>query len=1201
MNDMLQAAMTADGADASESQSINQEAAATIAKLKLELAKVREFEKTHGRVPTGAELEEALSAPSEAEDKSRAEGDLALHEEAVSGVVAQLQTELAESRAQTDALRLELVDLKSKLEMFSKSAEEEAERVQGATEAIRHEHAAKIDELSSLHADKIRELENALQTNDVKLQEEQTTKLATLDAEHKSQVTELSSKLEQADTEIASKQKEVVKLREEHEKTFNEMSRQTQVMQALKDQLRGFQQAKKEESDAQAALIAQLQEEVKSLQQANAAERVKGASTLAAAVYTHSEEIKAIEQQLKAAQQLLKEAEDSRETKFREIANQSKAELDAARAELESSRESHASRLQALEDELERANENASTKQAEHENALSTLQSQLEEAKKALAEASARYEKAQKNDEAQIKSVQEELSVLRSTHQAELEQLRSGSQSKHEEEIASLKVEHADQMQQLEQKLHSSQKDMSALKETHANQVKQLENQMNASLKDLDALEAGHVAEVKRVKAETLEMQQRAAEETEKTHIERVRNLEQQLNAAEAELAEAKAVHVKQLEELEKQRVADQETTLNALRASHAASSRELATQLESAQKALEAAKADHGEQLKQLEGQLSSHNTEAIESLKADHAKNLEEVGNKAKASHEQALEELQSSLAEEKRQLELQSKSLQSDLEGTRFQIQSLKGILHSMEEEGKEKEQEYAAGVEKLEGELSRSVMKLSEQSARMMDLQMQHDQSLAEAKRALVANSQRDLDSLKEDHEKAFADLRGTLEAQHKEAMDKAREEHARSVEVSQDLTKAGNDELRKQLKEQHDAQLDEVMKTLETQWKSQVDQLEEQNAAASARLATEAKGHEESMQRLKTEHESALSKLHSELKEARDVSASSNATELDDLRTQVSRLQAQVREAENQHNNAMVAAINERDSALTAMKQELAEAREAVAARPDATEFDELNTKFVTAQKELDDLHKKHDHAVRESKAQYDTHLERLLTELNEARQASGKVSDPNEIETVKASLDEAKKTIASLESELEGAMLEVETQRNLAEEAQKESEQLKLVKKEAEEVALPSPKQRRKSRSPKRKSANHLSSPGAPKPGLEASRWANPEASTTVSTSISEDQTTEPVSDVRGGDGNEGTAPATEEDKMPSGQDHVAANNGKRNIAGQLAGIQEQIKQLDDLSEDFLEEHQKMARTLSRVDDRTTSTINVDKDDDLEE
>jgi C4-type Zn-finger protein len=79
---------------------------------------------------------------------------------------------------------------------------------------------------------------------------------------------------------------------------------------------------------------------------------------------------------------------------------------------------------------------------------------------------------------------------------------------------------------------------------------------------------------------------------------------------------------------------------------------------------------------------------------------------------------------------------------------------------------------------------------------------------------------------------------------------------------------------------------------------------------------------------------------------------------------------------------------------------------------------------------------------------------------------------------------------------------------------------------------------------------------------------------------------------------------SSEEDNTVATTDATSApaTNGKsRNVAGQLAGIHEQIKQLDEMSEDFLEDHQKMASILSRVDDQTqTASVGADEDEDTE-
>lgn len=1334
VNTMLQAAMTADGADGEEQESITHEVSSTIAKLKSDLAKVREFEHIHGRVPTEAELEDVESVKEESEPRSPAQEDGGRAATAEALLVANLQNELAETKARAEALERELAEVKAKAEDSNKSAELEKSRVQEATEVIRAEHAARLEELTCLHESRVQDLESSHQkalqdlhegqdsgsrtleqtfsqqlaeketeverlksqleeertaastgtsskeaevdklqseleelriatakdqaakdaeiqalkldleaknnesaqasqagaspspspassqelvdaqqkleaaqarhkaakenakSKIARLQEEFDNKVTALEGQHKEQISELKDRLEKAEQEVSDKQKELAQQQEEYTKISDEMSRQGQVIQTLKSQVLDFQQANKAESDAQSALVAQLQDEVKSVSQEKADAVAAAASSLEAAEKAHAEKILAIEERLNHVQEELKNAESLHENKLQEVLRKSADNLSAANAELETTKSSHTERLQSLEAELQKANESATAKQAEHEETLSALQKQLDTVTLALDEATTKHETLLKEQQSMGNTAKEEVRALKSVHEQELDRVRVEYQTEHGEEIAALKASYAEQVQHLEQKLHSSQKELAALKETHANQVKQLEQQMKATLADLETLEAGHIEELNRVKAEAEELQRKAAEDAELKHSERVRQLEQQLESVTAELSEARSTFAKQLEDLERQKGLDQGIALDALKESHSSVLKDLEDQLKSAQEAAERAKTDYVEQQKQLKEQFETRHAEELESLRTSHSKALEEVETKAKFSKELAVEEARSSLLEENRQLESQVKSLRADLDGTRFQIQSLKGILKSMEEETEEKDQEHAASLEKLEQELSMSVMRLAEQSARMMDLQMQHDQALAETKKALEEKSQQEIESLRTAHENALAELRSTLETEHKHLMEKVREEYAKSEEASQGANQSQHDELQKRLKEEYASQLDEVMKTLEGQWKTQVDVLEEQNDTASAQLAEAIKTHEEALKTTKSEHEAAVAQLHSRLQEAQG--ALQDTTELDGLRSQVADAQKQLKELEQKHAEVQTV-IQDRDSSLTAIKEELGAAREAAKQRKDPAEVEELNNKYIATKKALEEAREHHERAVRELKTEYDAKLEKLLTELNAAKESTeqAQVSDATELQAITASLEDAKRTITSLQFDLDGAMLEVETQRSLADEAKKEAEQLKQLQKQAEVVALPNPNPRRKSRSPRRKSMNPLS-PGAPKLGLESSKWAaeqdqspgaggaDVDAAPPAPAGLEEAPSAKRTSDT-----------ATEINPDSPDQPHTAT--GKRNVAGQLAGIQEQIKQLDDLSEDFLEEHQKMAKMLSRVDDGTTSidTIKVEEDE----
>lgn len=1328
VNSMLQAAMASDGANEEEKQNISEEAAATISKLKSDLAKVREFERTHGRLPTNAELEEAASVAAESEARSPI-AETASQGENAGPDTSVLQTELAQSKEEVNTLHAQLAELKTKLEEFSKSAEEENRIAQATAELIQKEHVAKIEELMTLNESKLGELEivhkakidelasgqqsevdaltekftsqvtakeaeasqlrselDELQTSGssketanqseleklnkeleelraatdkeklvkdaeierlrldletrkiesesmsasefvpspslsptqsteleeaqkkleaaqtrhqaakenaktkiARLQEELETKTQALKTQHNEELETLREKLIQAETASAEKQKQIEEREESLARINEETCPQGQEMQSLKKQLVDLEQAKDGESESQSTVIAELQEKLQILEQ-------QKVDDLAAAQNTHLESIREIENQLNDTKQRLQDAEETHKSQLEESLSQSAEDLSKAKVELQEVKADHTSKLDALQAELQKSLEQASSTKGDHDKNISTLQSQLDEAKTALVEALDRHEKLLQTHELESSTAKEELARLKATYDKELQQARSEALAKHGEEIAGLKVTHTGEMKQLEEKVHSSQKEISTLKKSHATQIQQLEEQMKASLADLETLEAGHVAELDRVKVAAEESHQRAVGETEKTHVERVRQLEQQLNAVEAELSNVKAGHAEELAEMERRRVLDQEVAMSALSESHANSIKELEAKLRSAQTVFESSKAEHTEQIQTLEAEIGSRHTEAIESLKSSHAELLKEAESNAKASQEKAIEDACASLVEEKRQLELQANSLKSDLEGTRFQLQSLKGILQSMDEESKSKEQEHAEALEKMDQELSMAVQKVAEKSTQMMTVQSNHDQTLAEVKHALQAKSQEQLENLRSEHEKALAELQATLEKEHQQALDRIMEEHAKSKEADQEKSKLQHEELERKMKEVHDTQMDEIMKTLESQWKSQVDQLEATNAATSARLTQTTTDHADAIESLISEHEAELAKLQADLDVTRQAAeAPKDTTELDNLRDQLTQSRQQIELLEKKHQQEMAAAIESHEASMAAVKQELDAVRKSAEERPDPVQFEELRSQYVQAQSSLEELHDRHEKAIRETQVEYDDKIEKLYTELNEVKKGAEDMPSATELQNIKADLEDAKKSIASLEAELDGAMLEVETQRGMADAAQTEVNRLKQAQKE---VVLPSPKPRAKSRSPRRKSINPLT-PRGPK-GLESSKWATPEDAAPAEEQPSGSAGETSASGLRGGDvasqGNDAAVHSDESSSAPPVESTPTAS--KRNIAGQLAGIHEEIKQLSELSDEMFDDHQKMARTLNKVDDTTTTTVDVEEQGD---
>lgn len=1254
VNTMLMQAMASDGTDDQEQQEVNETAAASIAKLKADLIKVRQFERENGRLPTEGELDGVGSLATETISEQAEEG---------SSSTVDFKAQLKASQAEIDALQSELDALKTKLETSTKTAADNDLQTEEAAEAVRKEHSTRIDELVALHDQKYNQLSDdhqkeveslsatqaiqldalkdqlsqklnneretieTLQTEleetrstsvkqqaehraevekmrleleaqnaanaspspssspdhaqelasaqqkleaaqsrhlaakdnakskIAKIQEDAEARVSALEAQHREELellkrdqehaqTELSSKVAELDAiaaELDSKTSQVATQDQEHVKINGEVARQAQVIESLKSQISAFQQTKKEESDAQAVTISQLEADLANLKQRQLDEAESASSSLALAEKAHVEKLATIEKQVKTAQLELDDASAKHSNELTAAAEKSQAKMTAIIQELESSKASSNDQLQAAQAQLEEASETAKAAEKQHQAALQGLQSQLELGNAKFEDLSTRYD-----------SILEENESRASISKAEM---------------ATLKDSHAEQLQKLNQQLQSSTNDLVSLKEKHNSEIKTLEQQVQSTLKDLDILDAGHVEELVRARQEAAETHQKEQEDAEIAHVKRVRELEAQLNDASSQ----EATYLQSAEDYKRQAALDHESTISALKASHAEILKTLASDLTIVKETVEAEKAAHKSSLERFEEEAAARHEVAIESLKSSHAKEIQEIGEKSSAVHQQALDDLRTSLAEERKVLESQHQSLQSDMESTRFQLQTLKGILQDVEAEGQEKITEFETRIEKLDSDLSKSVVKLAEKSSQVWDLQSQHEQALANAQKTFDENSKAELEMLRSSHEETLAQLRSTLEDQHSTSTSQLQQQHAEALKALGEEHKLQLTDLQQQIKEEHGNQLDEVMKTLESQWKSQVDQLEESNAEASGRLARQTKEHEDALANAESQHGATLAQLKLELQQAQDALETSNDTsEIDAVKSQLSEALDKANAIEENHATAMSAIAKEHALELDSIREQVKAAKATADLRKDPTEFEVLNQKYVEAQKALDELQKQQDQSLRDNKADFDAKYEKVLLELNEAKQTAQNGTDSSEVDALKTGFDEAKKQLAVLQGELDGALLEIETQRGMADFAAKEAEQ---YKRQTEAISLASPKSSRKSRSPRRKSMNPIS-PTSAKGGLNSSRWATTsEDSTSTSTGL------------RGGGDEE-----VLDENTPS--------KTRANVQGQLAGIQEQVKQIQELDNDMLLDNQKMASFLSKVGDRTETldAVHVDEE-----
>ena len=111
VHNMLQSAMETEDAD-DQQEVIEQGMSSTMTKLRTDLAKIRQFEKEHGRVPTTDELEDANPATEE----SIAEVESSLAAPITDTKIRELEEELAASRTQEETLRVQLEEATSRME-----------------------------------------------------------------------------------------------------------------------------------------------------------------------------------------------------------------------------------------------------------------------------------------------------------------------------------------------------------------------------------------------------------------------------------------------------------------------------------------------------------------------------------------------------------------------------------------------------------------------------------------------------------------------------------------------------------------------------------------------------------------------------------------------------------------------------------------------------------------------------------------------------------------------------------------------------------------------------------------------------------------------------------------------------------------------------------------------------------------------------
>lgn len=518
------------------------------------------------------------------------------------------------------------------------------------------------------------------------------------------------------------------------------------------------------------------------------------------------------------------------------------------------------------------------------------------------------------------------------------------------------------------------------------------------------------------------------------------------------------------------------------------------------------------------------------IKSLKAQHADNVKESRTKEQALTHQ-LDELQLKHDSMAKQLLAQEKT----------HSQSLKELQSKHDNSFKGMQDAAAARQQELE------VLKTERANA-------------GESSEAVIVSHKLELESLKTKYDQAVKDLN-----------DKLNEHLAQLANLTT-----------------QNAAYTESMKALETAHAEKVEAIKAQHADETLKLKSDVDARDFELAEVNTQHAETVQKL--EMSSRRDaefekltIQNTNMATELRSNEASHSAYLEELRKSYMDEIKAAEATAKAHTGELQQLKSQHQSSSEALETSKDAhakaindlksQHIDQL-TKLQSASKdqtmELKKLKTRVEEETKTNAAAHDREVKQLQAQHAATMEAMAD-AQVTEIENMKRQNSEALQMATASEAVAGGPPADI----NQSAEALKEM-QVKVASLEAE-LALAKKTDTPRSKSPrKKKSTKSINGNGSP--GLANSKWAQPEPTTPLK---------QEYGTMRGGSGDDEPSPAGATD-ISSTVPTPASAPRKHNIEGQIAGIQEQLKVLDDVDAEMLEQHERMAKTLSRVDDANT-------------
>ncbi|RMZ77227.1 hypothetical protein DV738_g4476, partial [Chaetothyriales sp. CBS 135597] len=785
VKESLERALTEEGTNETEAEDLSKRLSDVAKGILASLKKFNQFEKEHGRAPSGDELveiEDSLEA-----EASQKEATASVLDGADAGNQPNpLEEELAQSRLQIESLQRQ----------FAESSLKVAELTDAHDIALKHAAAEHDSRLKAQQEELQQQLDSALQSKDSHTQQavenalkEHGTRVDDLVASHESNLAELAEKHE----------RELAALRDSHQQALdslhdqaansssehdNQLGRLTEELRSANEQLVALQSQLAAETTSSKEELEKLRnahqneidsltaQNIKSLQDASAdhskkLEDMVQASALSAIGIeelktSHKAELESVDAQhsakiedlLSSHEKLVESLKSKHADEVEELTGKHTEDLAKLRRDHQSEIEQLSTSSKALQDKFKALESESATKL----DRITQLESQLQTSDNQIADLKAKLASADQESAQILEQLaanhNQKVADLRAVHDTALQQLKTrldtaaidSEEAKkhlvqaHSDEIESVKTQHESVLRELKE---AADAELESLKATHKAALEQAQSASKelstAKEAELDLLRsqlASHTTE--------LEQAQSARKELSTAKDAEIDDLRSQLAtikaaaAAQESAIEAKyAARLQEAKEASEASSSTHDAQLQQLREEHSSRIKDLESQIATAQEGLDAAEVKYAEQIRQANEAALAAQQKAIEDvhqkheaklkeLEESHAQQLEHTRDELRNSHDEHLKGLQKTHEEKVRELSEKVGLLESssnDVAAANSRSEMLKAMFQNAEKEKEEMQKEFEEEQSKLNDEIGNYVSKLAAMQQRLMTAEAQ----------------------------------------------------------------------------------------------------------------------------------------------------------------------------------------------------------------------------------------------------------------------------------------------------------------------------------------------------------------------------------------------------------------------------------------------------------------------------------------------